>query len=160
MQGTSEAASILGSLKAHFYSKSNPITGLDRPRGFQEVEAPIFQDNRHIKVVRLSALCNSCLYPQEILLVLNSVKRTSQPQGHRVAGRIISMKNFNTIGNWTRDQPTCSTVPQPTAPLRTAQCYSGYRKSMFLFWPLTLYYDRPVWQPSWEIGSLILFRTR
>jgi hypothetical protein len=32
--------------------KSNPITGLDRPRGFQEVEVPRFQDNRHMKVVR------------------------------------------------------------------------------------------------------------
>jgi len=36
--------------------KSNTITGLDRPWGFQEVEAPRFQDNRHMKVVRLSAL--------------------------------------------------------------------------------------------------------
>ena len=35
--------------------KYNPITGLDRPWGFQEVEAPRFQDNRHMKVVRLSA---------------------------------------------------------------------------------------------------------
>jgi len=26
--------------------KSNPITSLDRPRGFQEVEAPRFQDNQ------------------------------------------------------------------------------------------------------------------
>jgi len=29
--------------------KSNPITGLDRPWVFQEVEAPKFQDNRHMK---------------------------------------------------------------------------------------------------------------
>jgi len=35
---------------------SSPITGLDRPCGFQEVEAPRFQDNRYMKVVRLSAL--------------------------------------------------------------------------------------------------------
>jgi len=34
---------------------SNPITGLDRPRGFQEVEAPRFHGNQHVKVVRLSA---------------------------------------------------------------------------------------------------------
>jgi hypothetical protein len=36
--------------------KSNPITGLDRPQELQEVEAPIFQDNRHMKLVRLSVL--------------------------------------------------------------------------------------------------------
>jgi len=34
----------------------------DRPRGFQEVEVPIFQDNRHMKVVRLSTLHTGCLY--------------------------------------------------------------------------------------------------
>ena len=42
---------------------SKPITGLDRPKGFQEAEAPRFQDSRHMKVVRLSALRTSCLYP-------------------------------------------------------------------------------------------------
>jgi hypothetical protein len=36
--------------------KSNPITGLGRPIGFKEVEVPRFQDNRHMKVVKLSAL--------------------------------------------------------------------------------------------------------
>jgi hypothetical protein len=33
----------------------HPITGLDSPIGFQQVEAPRFQDNRHMKVVRLSS---------------------------------------------------------------------------------------------------------
>jgi hypothetical protein len=32
--------------------------------GFQEVEAPEFLDNRHMKVVRLSALGTGRLYPQ------------------------------------------------------------------------------------------------
>jgi len=36
--------------------QSNPITSLERPRGFQEVEASRFQDNRHINVVSLSTL--------------------------------------------------------------------------------------------------------
>jgi hypothetical protein len=46
---------------------NNPITGLDRPIGFQEAEAPRFQENRHIKVVRLSALRNGRLYPPVII---------------------------------------------------------------------------------------------
>ena len=42
--------------------KSSPITGLDKARRFQEAEDPIFQDNRHMKVVRLSALRTGRLY--------------------------------------------------------------------------------------------------
>jgi len=44
-------------------SKAIPITGLDRPRGFQEVGAPRFQDIQHMQVVRLSALRTGRLYP-------------------------------------------------------------------------------------------------
>jgi hypothetical protein len=41
---------------------SNSITGVDRPLGFQQVEAIRFIDNRHIKMVRLSALRTGRLY--------------------------------------------------------------------------------------------------
>ena len=69
-------------------NKGNPCTGLDRAWGFQEAEAPRLQDNRHMKMVRSSALPIGCLYPQEIFLILISVKRLSRPQGHSAAGRI------------------------------------------------------------------------
>ena len=38
------------------HDTSNPITRLDRPWGFQEVEVLRFQDIRHMKVVMLSAV--------------------------------------------------------------------------------------------------------
>ena len=48
--------------------------------------------------------------------------RLSRPQGHSAAGRIMSMKNSSdNIGNRTRDLPTCSAVPQPTALRRASE---------------------------------------
>jgi hypothetical protein len=92
--------------------------GLEKPWGLQEVRAPRFQDNRHMKVARLSAVRTGRLYPREIFMVLMSVTGC-QPQGHSVTERIMSIKNSSgTIGNRIRDLPVRSAVPQPTAPPR------------------------------------------
>ena len=99
--------------------KINSIAGMDRPRGFQEVEVPRFQDNRHMKVVRLSALRIGRLYPSGNIPGTHFCQRLSRTQGHSEAERIMLMKNSNdTTGNRIRDLPACSAVPQLTAPPR------------------------------------------
>jgi hypothetical protein len=42
---------------------SNPITGLEKPLGLQEVEAPTFLDNRYMKVVKFSAYAPAAFTP-------------------------------------------------------------------------------------------------
>ena len=104
---------------SYLTEKRNPITGLERSWGFQEVETPRFQDNCQIKVVRLSAIRTDRLYPPPPgnSLYIHFCLGLSRTQGHIAAGRNMSMKNSDDIiGNRNRDLPACSAVPGPTAP--------------------------------------------
>ena len=73
-----------GGLKFIYSLKSNPITGLDRPWGFQKVEAPRFQSAHEGG----KPYAPAAFTPQEIFLVLFSVIGFSQPQGHSTARKI------------------------------------------------------------------------
>jgi hypothetical protein len=68
------------------------MTGLDRPKWFQEGWTPRFQDNRHRKVVSLSAPRTGRLYPPENIPGNHFCQRLSKPQGHSAAGRNMSIK--------------------------------------------------------------------
>ena len=51
-----------------------PLQAWRGPEGSRRLRFPHFQDNRYMKVVRLSALRTGRLYHQEILLVLISIR--------------------------------------------------------------------------------------
>jgi len=154
LKGVSLIKHFLNFIKA----KSNPIPGLDRSWGFHEAEAPRFQDNRHMKVVRLSALRTGHLYPPGNIPGTHFCYKLSQPQGHSATRRIMSMKNSNDIGgNRTRDLPTRSAVPQPTAPPRNPpEFYATQKFSTACQW-LLYQAKRTLSTPSYAVFAITQF---
>jgi hypothetical protein len=51
-----------------------PLTGLYKPLGLQEIQAPRLPDNRHMTVARSSVLRIDRLYPQEVFQVLICIR--------------------------------------------------------------------------------------
>ena len=82
-----------------YKGKAVPLQACTGPEGSRRMRLP-YQDNRHMKMVTLSALRTGRLYLQGNIPGTHFCKRLSQPQGHSAAGRIMSMKNSNdTVGN-------------------------------------------------------------
>jgi len=60
------------------HGKSSPITVLNRPTGFQEVKAPRFLENRHMKVACCQPFAPAAFAPR-IFLVLIFLEAESTP---------------------------------------------------------------------------------
>jgi hypothetical protein len=82
-----------------------PNTGQDRPTRFQEVQAPRFQDSRHMKVVRLLALRPG--RPNSLV----NIPCTHFRWRRRFCRKDCVKSSSDTLGNRTRDLPASSAVP-------------------------------------------------
>ena len=86
-------------------------------QSFQKAENPRYLGSRHMKVVKLSALRTSRLYPPGNITGTHLFERLSWLLS--AAGRMMSMKNSSDIiGNQTRDPPACGDCATACPPRR------------------------------------------
>jgi hypothetical protein len=91
---------------------SCPVTFLDRPLGFQNVEDPrIYRQSAH-QGGKVDSPTHRPSWPPGRIPSTHFCYRLSRPQGHNATGRVKSLKNSSdSIGNRTRDLSSCSAVP-------------------------------------------------
>jgi len=105
-----------------FDGKCKGKTILVQARGVQEVKIPLFQENRHMKVVRLSALLTGGrLYSPGNIPGTYFCWKLSRPEGHSADGRIMS------VTPWAIESATFWLVTQCFEQLRL--CVSRYLMS-------------------------------
>ena len=80
-----------------FQSSSNPITGLNRPEGFQVVKAPKLQDNRHMNLVTVVSPRHRPPLTPENIPGTHFCWRLSQAQGHIAAARIMTLAGIEPV---------------------------------------------------------------
>ena len=94
-----------------WHGKAVPLQAWTGPEGSRKLRFPDFMTTAQ-DGGRLSALHTSRLYPQEILLVLISVRGWVDPRAIvRSEGFYVNEKSTDTSWDWTSDLPNCSTAP-------------------------------------------------
>jgi hypothetical protein len=107
--------------------KGNPITDLDRPWGFQEVEAPRFQDNRHMKVARLSALRTGHLYPPRKYSWYSFLLEAESTPGPQCGQKDYVNEKFQWHHRESNPRPSDCKIPQPPR-FKHSKWSTGFRE--------------------------------
>ena len=119
LHGCSE--SVFSSIcKGKSKRKAIPLQAWTGPEGSRSLRLPDFKTINTRRWKGCQPYSSAAFTPQEIFLLLISVRGWINPRTIAAAWRIMSLNNsHDTIGYRTRNLPACRAVPQPTVSLRT-----------------------------------------